>query len=169
MTHLDRLWIEGHIPHHGGMCLLEEVLDWDASGVRCATTTHRALHNPLRGFGRLGSACGVEYAAQAMAVHGALVASASGVAARRGLLASVRGVELHVERLDDVDESLVASVERLASDDQTALYQFTLRAVESSALRVAGSGLPAQGRLLVSGRAAIAFSPGEPNNATRKI
>ncbi len=47
-------------------------LEWDAQHIRCRSATHRLPGNPLRSQGRLGAACGIEYAAQAMAVHGAL-------------------------------------------------------------------------------------------------
>ena len=74
---LDHAWIAAHIPHHGRMCLLDEVL---SVGVRsespAAAAAHRAADHPLRAHGRLGAACGIEFAAQAMAVHGALVAGA---------------------------------------------------------------------------------------------
>ena len=77
---LDHQWIEQHIPHKGRMCLLDAVLSWDATRIRCRSTTHRTPDNPLRAHGRLGAACGIEYAAQAMAVHGALVASSAPLA-----------------------------------------------------------------------------------------
>ena len=112
---LDRHWIEQHIPHKGRMCLLDEVLSWDATRIRCRSATHRTADNPLRAHGRLGAACGIEYAAQAMAVHGALVAASAPLASAMsdhvrgswrgavGYLASVRNVALHVTRLDDLD------------------------------------------------------------------
>ena len=109
---VDRHWIENHIPHQGGMCLLDEVLAWDAVRIRCRSATHRAANNPLRAHGRLGAACGIEYAAQAMAVHGALIAVNASVSQRSavaGYLASVRNVALHVDRLDDLETELVAS------------------------------------------------------------
>ncbi|MGH8137385.1 MAG: 3-hydroxylacyl-ACP dehydratase [Steroidobacteraceae bacterium] len=140
---LDRNWIEGHIPHQGGMCLLDEVLAWDATTTRCRTSTHRSIENPLRAYGRLGAACAIEYAAQAMAVHGALVASSAGLSASPGVLASVRGVQLYVDRLDEIEADLVASVERVAGDQSTALYEFSV---------AAGAAV------LVTGRAAIAFN-----------
>ena len=40
---LDRQWIEQHIPHKGRMCLLDEVLAWDAAHIRCRSNTHLAL------------------------------------------------------------------------------------------------------------------------------
>ena len=72
---LNRGWIESHIPHQGRMCLLDEVLDWHADRIRCASGGHRAADHPLRAHGRLGIACGIEIAAQTMAVHGALSAA----------------------------------------------------------------------------------------------
>jgi predicted hotdog family 3-hydroxylacyl-ACP dehydratase len=74
---LNRAWIAAHIPHQGRMCLLDEVIDWDRRQIRCRSATHRAPDNPLRSHGRLGSACGIEYAAQAMALHGALANDAA--------------------------------------------------------------------------------------------
>ena len=79
----DRGWIEAHIPHQGRMCLLDEVRAWDQAGVECASRTHRAPDHPLRAHGRLGSACLLEYAAQAMAVHGALRFPADAAAVAR--------------------------------------------------------------------------------------
>ena len=103
----DRRWIEGHIPHQGRMCLLDEVRAWDQSSVECASRTHRAPDHPLRAHGRLGAACLLEYAAQAMAVHGALrfpadTATATRAIGRVGVLASARSVELLIAELDDI-------------------------------------------------------------------
>ena len=151
---LDHEWIERHIPHAGRMCLLDAVIDWDASQIRCRASSHRAADNPLRAHGRLGAACGVEYAAQSMAIHGALVAEAPRGAEsvdgpRPGYLASVRGVSLFVERLDDVQSDLIATASRVTSDSTTVLYEFSVASAE---------------RILLSGRATIIFDLG---NATR--
>ncbi len=139
---LDRGWIEEHIPHKHGMCLLDEVLSWDLTQTQCRSSSHRSAGNPLRAHGRLGAACGIEYAAQTMAVHGALVAAASGAVAPPGFLASVRGVRLNIDRLDVFEADLVTSVQRVAGDERSALYEFSVSAGEV---------------VLVMGRAAIAF------------
>jgi predicted hotdog family 3-hydroxylacyl-ACP dehydratase len=73
---LDHAWLLAHLPHQGSMCLLDAVTDWDAQRIRCMATSHRDVDNPLRAHDRLGAACGIEYAAQAMAAHGALLAAA---------------------------------------------------------------------------------------------
>ncbi len=129
---LTRAAIAQRIPHQGNMCLLDEVAHWDAQHISCRASSHHAPDNPLRAQGRLGAACGVEYAAQAMAVHGALMGemlAAGGTAPpRAGYLASVRSVSLLVSRLDTEAGPLTVSAERLTGDDNTALYSFTLQA-----------------------------------------
>ena len=132
---LDHEWIRNHIPHAGKMCLLDEVLDWDAQQIRCRSTSHRSLENPLRAYGRLGAACGVEYAAQSMAVHGVLVAAMGTNGPGVGYLASVRGVRLFVERLDDLRSDLIATATRVTSDDTTVLYDFAVFEGEQPLLR----------------------------------
>ncbi len=146
---LDRDWIEQHIPHKGRMCLLDEVLSWDARQIRCRSATHRTADNPLRAHGRLGAVCGIEYAAQAMAVHGALVAASAplasamsssvrgSAAAAIGYLASVRNVALHVTRLDDLETDLVALAERVTGDGRTVLYEFSVLGRRAAAARAA--------------------------------
>lgn len=122
------------IPHQGRMCLLDSVLHWDDQHICCQSDSHRAIDHPLRAHGRLGAACGVEYAAQAMALHGALVAQAAAsghgvdAAARAGYLASMRSVVLHVHRLDTIAAPLRVHAERITGDANTVLYSFTLSA-----------------------------------------
>ena len=122
--------IASRIPHQGSMCLLGSVTAWDINRISCEAGSHRAESNPLRAHGRLGAACGIEYAAQAMAVHGALVAEAqagdAAPAPKVGYLASLRGVTLYVERLDDLNGVLTIDAERLSGDDNTILYSFSL-------------------------------------------
>lgn len=122
------------------MCLLERVEHWDAESINCLAHSHRAVDNPLRAHGRLGAACGIEYAAQAMAVHGALLAPPDSSAPRSGFLVSVRGVELHVAQLDDIAADLAISATRIMGNESNILYEFCVSAA---------------GRLLLQGRAAI--------------
>ena len=140
---LNRAWIESRIPHHGRMCLLDEVIAWSDARVSCRSGTHREADNPLRADGKLGIACGIEYAAQAMAVHGALIAGAAQPAA--GFLAAVRDVRFHALRLDDVQGDLICDAVRMAGDATTALYEFELRSEAAP---------------LLSGRATVIFDAG---------
>ncbi|RQR38660.1 hotdog family protein [Burkholderia sp. Bp9142] len=144
MTTLDRAWIAAHIPHDGAMCVLDRVEAWDAARIRCSATSHRDPHNPLRSRGRLAAVCGIEYAAQAMAVHGALLgaqpARTEHARPRAGYLASVRNVDAFVDRLDTFALPLIVDAERIGGDDRSVLYGFALRCGE---------------RVLLSGRAAV--------------
>lgn len=144
---LDRAWIAAHVPHQGGMCLLDSVIEWSPLRIRCAAVSHRRPDNPLRdGAGRLGAACGIEYAAQAMAVHGALLSTRDD-RPRQGYLASVRGVELLVDRLDDIAADLDIVAERLSGDENNVLYRFEVCA---------------DGRPLLVGRAAVILGVAVP-------
>jgi predicted hotdog family 3-hydroxylacyl-ACP dehydratase len=59
------------------MCLLESVLAWDMNSISCSSLSHCLPNNPLRAASGLASANGIEYAAQAMALHAALVSGAA--------------------------------------------------------------------------------------------
>jgi len=144
---LDRAWIAQRVPQRGAMCLLDEVVEWNETAIECRTLSHRAPDNPLRAHGRLGIACGIEYAAQAMAIHGALLAVGHTVPTAPGLLASTRGLVFSAERLDDVEGPLTARATYVHGDAAMVLYDFTL------------SGA---GRVLLAGRAAIAFAGPRP-------
>ena len=120
---LDRRWIAAHIPHQGSMCLLDTVLEWNAQQIVCEAVSHVAPDHPLHMHGRLGAAIGVEYAAQAMAVHGALLAP-SDAAPTPGYLASVRNLTLHVDRIDDLTGPIRVRAERHLGDARLILYQF---------------------------------------------
>lgn len=146
MILMDRQQIAAMIPHAGAMCLLDAVLSWDAVSVRCLSRRHRHADNPLRrADSRLGAVCGVEIAAQAMAVHGRLVAGGGGSPAH-GYLASVRDVRLKVPRLDDIAGDIIVDAERLMGDAKGATYQFALASDSTE---------------LVSGRATVLFGAAE--------
>lgn len=122
---LDQAWIAAHIPHQGRMCLLDTVVDWSDTAIHCRASQHTASDHPLRDQGRLGAAAGIEYAAQAMAVHGALLAG-DRPGPKKGYLTSVRGVQLHVARLDTLPQPLDVRAERLSGDHTLILYRFTV-------------------------------------------
>ena len=68
--------------------------EWDATSITCLSHRFSAPDNPLRrADGRLGTTCGIEVAAQAMALHGRLTAPAGG-APVPGYLVSLRHVHL---------------------------------------------------------------------------
>ena len=126
MMRLSRDAILALIPHGGAMCLLDEVLDWDAAAIHCLSDRYRATDNPLRrADGTLGSACGIEIAAQAMAVHGRLTAPAEGMPVP-GYLVSLRDVHLSGPRLDTAAGALTVRATRLMGDARGATYGFSV-------------------------------------------
>ena len=132
------------IPHGGRMCLLARMLAWDERHIVCTATNHRDPQHPLRTRRGLLAPAAIEYAAQAMALHGALVGQATGRPATPGYLASARGVQLHVLRLDDLaDDELRIEATRQAGDAQQILYSFHVSQA---------------GRAVAEGRAAVVLN-----------
>ncbi|MGD2140685.1 MAG: 3-hydroxylacyl-ACP dehydratase [Burkholderiales bacterium] len=149
--------IRALLPHAGTMCLLERVLEYDAGSIRCDARSHLDPANPLRRHGHLPAICGIEYAAQAMALHGALTQAESGAApaptshasaardtngqpGRRGYLISVRNTCCHVPYLDETDTALQVRAKLVFGDATSRIYSFAVTTGQTS---------------LVTGRAAV--------------
>jgi predicted hotdog family 3-hydroxylacyl-ACP dehydratase len=135
---MDKDWIEARIPHKGTMCLLDRVEHWTDDDIVCLTDSHRAPDNPLRAADRLGIVTLIEYAAQAMAIHGALLAGGEACAPTAGYLASARDVRWQRARLDDLTAPLRLRASRLSGNGVTVMYRFEAEA---------GGQLLASGRL----------------------
>lgn len=118
----------GLIPHDGLMCLLDSVEYWDEKRIVCHSGSHLRADNPLRSNDRLTAIHGVEYAAQAMAVHGGLLARQKGETSPGGFLAALRSVALHVDRLDTIDTPLHIEAEELMRNGGNFIYQFQVQA-----------------------------------------
>jgi predicted hotdog family 3-hydroxylacyl-ACP dehydratase len=127
------------VPHAHLMCLLERVVSHGEHSIQCVAESHRRADNPLRRDGRLAALHLVEYAAQAMAVHGALTA---GGKVRPGMLAALREIRLHAAFIECVESELVIEAIRRYVQPAGSLYEF----------RVQGDG-----RVLAEGRIAIAL------------
>ncbi len=140
MPVLDRDAIQTLIPHQGLMCLLDSVNSWDAQRIACSTHSHQRADNPLRSDDQLHALHLCEYGAQAMAVHGGLLAREVGGSAKPGLLVSLRAVELHRERIDDLPDALKVTAEKLLNAGDSWQYQFNIHHRDE---------------LLASGRAAV--------------
>jgi predicted hotdog family 3-hydroxylacyl-ACP dehydratase len=136
MTHAE---ICARLPHAGRMCLLERLERWDGESIVCLAISHRDPGNPLRSHECLPAVCGVEYAAQAMALHASLLAPAD-TPPRAGFLASVRDLSLNVARLDDVAADLQIEARRLGDSADGFMYSFAVHAA---------------GRPLLAGRAMV--------------
>ena len=112
------------IPHGGSMCLLERVISWDAVCLSATTATHRRADNPLLRNGKLDSVHLCEYGAQAMAVHGGLLAQQEGQRALPGFLVSLRDVWLLPINVQECAGELVVATLRLYGDGNGWQYEF---------------------------------------------
>ena len=142
---VGKLEIARLIPHDGKMCLLDTVLAWNSVSITCVTSSHRAPDNPLRAGGRVDAVCGIEYASQAMAVHGGLIGDGKRPAA--GYLASLRDVVMSVDRLDTLKGDLLVSAELLMAQAGRVIYRFELSC---------------EGEQVLSGVAAVVIDAGSP-------
>src|SRR5512141_1496707 len=112
----DKAAIAKVIPHTGNMCLLDGVLECDAQRIRCISSTHRNADNPMRSGEELLALSGIEYAAQAMAVHGAWDAKYE-QKPRAGYLAALRDVACHTMRMDNLSDDLIIEAEKMMGDE----------------------------------------------------
>lgn len=132
------------IPHAGAMCLLDAVEDWTAERIRCTACTHRSPEHPLLLQHKLSALHLIEYAAQAIAVHGALLAQGAvagrAAAAQPGFLGAVRDVKLHADRIDTLRSALNVLAERRMVRADGMVYDFEVEGDD---------------RLLCEGRAVI--------------
>lgn len=149
---IDRAWIANRIPHQGSMCLLDRVENWDENGVVCSAQSHSSPENPLRSVGILGIANAIEYAAQAMAVHCALlIDSNESEAPKSGYLTSVRQVNWYRSRFDDIAGGLRICARRMSGNEITVLYNFEIHGDDM---------------LLIEGRASVVLNAAEMRSSS---
>ncbi|MFO8005542.1 hypothetical protein [Thioalkalivibrio sp.] len=120
------------LPHAGAMCLLDTVEAWSDTTIHCRAESHRDPANPLRGEAGLHALAALEYGAQGMAVHGALLADAG--PARAGYLAAVRDLQLQTRRLDNLGAALEIHAERILSDSNSSIYDLRVSADDQPVL-----------------------------------
>ncbi len=116
------------IPHQGAMCLLDAVEQWDETGILCTTASHRDATNPLRRDEQLEAVCGLEYAAQAMAVHVGLLQRGKRRRIALGYLGAVKNLTLRAGRLDDVTGDVTVQATRLVGEAGSFIYAFRVSA-----------------------------------------
>ncbi len=128
------------IPHAGAMCLLDAVIAWDEQHIRCRSRSHLDPTNPLRRNGALSALHLFEYGAQAMAVHGGLLARARAMESAVRYLVALRDARLAVQRIDDIPGALEVEAHSLMSTGDGVIYEISVTT---------------EARWLASGRATI--------------
>lgn len=120
--------IDTLLPHAGRMRLIDRIVSYDEQRIVCESDSHRTTDHPLAEGGTLSIVAGLEYGAQAMAIHGGLLAMVPPQRARHGFLVAASDLRWFVERLDTCASPLtIEAVSELRSDNQVA-YRFEIRA-----------------------------------------
>lgn len=118
---LSRQQISALIPHGNSMCMLDEVVSWDSDHIQCRSTHFAGDHNPLFEGGRLETVLLIEYAAQAAAIHAALLQSELGKP-RPAYIGAVKGIELLRAVTNDL--AIDISAHCLLNNSSGAIYEF---------------------------------------------
>ncbi len=129
--------IDTLLPHAGRMRLVDRIVSYDEQRIVCESDSHRAADHPLADDGALSIVAGLEYGAQAMAIHGGLLAALAQPQrsrARHGFLVAASDLRWCVERLDTCASPLtIEAVSELRSDHQVA-YRFEIRVADLTVL-----------------------------------
>ena len=128
------------IPHSFDMCLLDHVESWNNDNIICYSKSHLLKINPLRREKTLSSVHLLEYAAQAMAVHGGLHAREQDLEMTEGYLAALRDIKINLCNIDEIKTELRVEANKILSQGGNMIYSFTVSTTETE---------------LVSGRATV--------------
>ncbi|HSV84885.1 MAG TPA: hydroxymyristoyl-ACP dehydratase [Ramlibacter sp.] len=118
---IARATIAQLVPHAGAMCLLDAVTAWDAQAISCTSAAPLPDH-PLAREGRVPAIAAAEYAAQATAVHGALLEPSD--RPRAGMLAALMEVRLGTQVVPADEGALAIRAEVLGRSAAGCLYRF---------------------------------------------
>lgn len=115
------------IPHSGKMCLIDSVEKWDDESIMCTTQTHLKHDNPLLSNGILPVSALIEYGAQAMAIHGALIAGKSGEKMQKGYLAALKDVNFFENlEVNNITSPLMIKATRKFASQGNMIYEFLI-------------------------------------------
>ena len=106
MSRLTREELCGMLPHGKDMCCLRTVESWSDTDITCTSDSHLDKAHPLRRNDILETISGIEFAAQAMAVHIALTNAQHNQPGTFGYLGGLRDLIVHMMRLDVVTSEL---------------------------------------------------------------
>ena len=114
------------IPHSFDMCLLDRVESWNEDEIVCYSTSHSSAKNPLRREQELSSIHVLEYAAQAMAVHGGLHNRENGIKMSEGYLAALRDIKIHLCELSEIKDEIRIDATKILSQQGNMIYSFSV-------------------------------------------
>jgi predicted hotdog family 3-hydroxylacyl-ACP dehydratase len=120
---LTRTEISRRIPQKGTMCLLDAVLRWDPASIICTADSPTFAH-PLARDGNVPTVVAAEYAAQATAMHGALLDGSD--APRAGMIVRLSGVTLSAKWISAEFGPLTVRADLLSRTESGCLYAFSV-------------------------------------------
>lgn len=119
------------LPHGEQMVLIDEVLSWDEDSIVCQTRTHQRNDNPLLEKGRLPTTACLEYGAQAMALHEAILLNQEGANEPEeplsGVVSALKNVKLSSRDMREVKEALIITAKRMMASSKGAIYRFEVK------------------------------------------
>ena len=124
---LSREQLYAFLPHTGTMCLIDEVTSYNSEIILCRTHSHRSPENPLVSQGSLSSIHAIEYAAQAIGIHGALSINSQDKP-KGGYLVSVRNVRMFQDYLHTLEKPLTIEATKAMASDALWIYTFKISA-----------------------------------------
>lgn len=130
---MDHAQIAALIPHGESMCLLDEVISWDAAQLHSRSNHFATSTNPLFEDEQLDSILLIEYAAQAAAIHAALLHSGLGDK-RPAYIGAVKNIEL-LEPIGNNHLPIDIQVECLLNNSSGAIYQISVLQSDKILLR----------------------------------
>lgn len=134
------------IPHTGKMCLLDRVIRWDKTFIECESRSHTLSDNPLRSKKRLPAVSLIEYGAQAMAVHGGLLAREEGRKISNGYLAALRDVKINKHDINSITDKICIQAECLMAQGGNLIYEFRIKSAGTAIIQgratVVGEDMP---------------------------
>ncbi|MDO3387816.1 hypothetical protein QWI17_18375 [Gilvimarinus sp. SDUM040013] len=121
--------IEQLLPHAPPMVLIDSIIEHSDAHIVCQTNSHLDGDNPLRSDGVMSVFVGIEYAAQAMAIHTRLCSQgASPNTPRKGVIAVASKLTAHTQQLDDFPQPLQVRTDIIAQTADSSLCSFAISA-----------------------------------------
>ncbi|SMM99129.1 3-hydroxydecanoyl-[ACP] dehydratase [uncultured Candidatus Thioglobus sp.] len=113
------------IPHAGKMCLIDSIKKWDEDTIICTTKTHQNSDNPLLSNGILPVSALIEYGAQAMAIHGALLTKKSDKIMQKGYLAALKNVKFENIDISNMSVLTIKATKKMSMNGNM-IYDFSV-------------------------------------------
>lgn len=122
------------------MSLIDRVLSWDDNELQCESRRHFNRENPLAEQGHLGTACLLEYGAQAAAIHAGLVWRESGSTTaiskeKPAYVAVVKDMVLACAEVPSATQTIICHIQRELVTEQGAIYHMRLANEQLELLR----------------------------------